>query len=403
MRRILGKVLQILDGTPAEHENRGAGQSLVELALVTPILIILLSGMVEIGWFANNYLTLLDTARAGARRGATLQNENAPQAWDNLASYLPVEVLPPAWAAQRIGYFPYSSADPDDPRRKQEQFARSVYHPFPYPPAPYDSGGGCAIQAFFNNVICTMVSSLEPLSLNPENGVDDIIVSAFSLEAVDPTTYPDALGSNRPVSGNVPQVVVVGRYPTNANECDAVETAPGTEIYSGSMDLRDPFDFNENLRTDRYAQFHDPALDVYPLLWNPHFSELAGYDADQDNIDISEKQVGFSWFGQHRITIEQPGGSHLQTLCLGSQFSIADVEDMVNLETYVPVASTAERRNLPGMGLVLVEIHWEHEMLLKLPVFNPVFDAMSPDGKPPKIYVWAVFPLPAADPTIIFQ
>jgi hypothetical protein len=269
--------------------------------------------------------------------------------------------------------------------------------------APYNSIDGCAIQGFFNNVACTMVASMEPLSLNPENGVDDIVVSAFSLEMVDPATYPGSLGAHRPVSGDVPQVVVVGRYPTNGNECDAVETASGTEIYTDSMDLRDPFDFNENLRTDRYSASFDPALNVYPFIWNGHYSELSGFDVDQNNPDLNEKQVGFSWLGQHRVTIPNADGSTRQTLCLGSQFTISDVEKLVNLTNYVPTANVAERRNLPGLGLVLVEIHWEHEMLLQLPVFNPVFDIMSSDGEPPKIYVWAAFPLPAADPTIIFQ
>ena len=399
MRKTLSKFLQILDGTPAQNGNHRSGQSLVELALITPILIILFSGMVEIGWFANNYLTLLDTARAGARRGATLQNQDSPQAWDNNATYLAPEVMSPEWITRRIGYMPYDPLLDED----QQQYARIKHHPLDSGGAPYPSGGGCEIQGFFNNVACMMVDSMEPLSLNAENGVDDIVVSAFSLELVDPASYPGSLGTHRPISGDVPQVVVVGRYPTNGNECDAVETALGTQIYTDSMDPRDPFDFNENLRTDRYASAFDPALNVYPLIWNAHYSELAGYDADQNNIELNEKQVGFSWLGQHRITIDQSGGGSLQTLCLGSEFTIADVESLVNLTEYVPLAETARRENLPGMGLVLVEIHWEHEMLLQIPVFNPVFDIMSSDGKPPQIYVWAAFPLPAADPTIIFQ
>lgn len=46
------------------------GQSLTEFALVIPILILLLVGIVEIGWGMNSYLTVVDAARDGARLGA---------------------------------------------------------------------------------------------------------------------------------------------------------------------------------------------------------------------------------------------------------------------------------------------------------------------------------------------
>lgn len=78
MRMLLLKIVRLLDGTPAVYGKRQSGQSVVELALITPILIILLAGLIEIGWFANNYLTLLDVTRAGARRGAVLQDQKSP-------------------------------------------------------------------------------------------------------------------------------------------------------------------------------------------------------------------------------------------------------------------------------------------------------------------------------------
>ncbi len=65
MRTFIKKIIQLLDGTPSVYGKRQSGQSVVELALITPILIVLLAGLVEIGWFANNYLNLLDVTRAG--------------------------------------------------------------------------------------------------------------------------------------------------------------------------------------------------------------------------------------------------------------------------------------------------------------------------------------------------
>ena len=46
------------------------GQSLVELALAMPVLLILLSGLIEFGFAMNQYLNALDAAREGARYGA---------------------------------------------------------------------------------------------------------------------------------------------------------------------------------------------------------------------------------------------------------------------------------------------------------------------------------------------
>jgi Flp pilus assembly protein TadG len=46
------------------------GQSVVELAIVTPFLVFLLLGTVEIGNAYNSYLTLVNASREGARLGA---------------------------------------------------------------------------------------------------------------------------------------------------------------------------------------------------------------------------------------------------------------------------------------------------------------------------------------------
>jgi Flp pilus assembly protein TadG len=43
------------------------GQSLVEFALVLPILMVLILGMIEFGWVLNGKITLTSAAREGAR------------------------------------------------------------------------------------------------------------------------------------------------------------------------------------------------------------------------------------------------------------------------------------------------------------------------------------------------
>ena len=46
------------------------GQSMTEFAIVLPILVVLLFGIVQFGILFNNYVTLTDAARAGARAAA---------------------------------------------------------------------------------------------------------------------------------------------------------------------------------------------------------------------------------------------------------------------------------------------------------------------------------------------
>jgi hypothetical protein len=54
------------------------GQSVVELALVLPIFVLLLTGVVEVGNALNSYLTVVDVSRDAARLGSKglAQNED---------------------------------------------------------------------------------------------------------------------------------------------------------------------------------------------------------------------------------------------------------------------------------------------------------------------------------------
>ena len=56
------------------------GQTLVEFALVLPILSLLLLGVIQFGIAFNNYITLTDAVRAGARKGAVGRHLANPQA-----------------------------------------------------------------------------------------------------------------------------------------------------------------------------------------------------------------------------------------------------------------------------------------------------------------------------------
>jgi len=54
------------------------GQTMTEFALVMPILLFLLLAIVQFGVLFNNYVTLTDAVRAGARKGAVARRLSSP-------------------------------------------------------------------------------------------------------------------------------------------------------------------------------------------------------------------------------------------------------------------------------------------------------------------------------------
>jgi Flp pilus assembly protein TadG len=62
------------------HRNlrREDGQTMVEFALVVPILCVILFAILQFGVLYNNYVTLTDAARIGARKAAVSRHEADP-------------------------------------------------------------------------------------------------------------------------------------------------------------------------------------------------------------------------------------------------------------------------------------------------------------------------------------
>ncbi len=67
--------------------NFERGQSMVEMALAFPILLLVLAGTLEVGKYFNDYLTILDATREAARYGANndlvLHNDDFQENWPN--------------------------------------------------------------------------------------------------------------------------------------------------------------------------------------------------------------------------------------------------------------------------------------------------------------------------------
>jgi hypothetical protein len=282
------------------------------------VLIILVAGTVEVGWFANNYLTLLEVTRVGARQGAILEGDASPLTWD----------LNPTLAGQSR----YAAAQES---RDCDRLADEVY--------------GAEWSGYYNLISCLMLRSLRPLEFDPAAGSqrDDIVISAFSI-ALFPTNNPPGQTIPATVPRNTP--LVVGRYPGSANEC--------------ASDTRDPFDFYN--------------------LGSQDNGERLGLDAGTDGFR------GYSHTGQHLVT----GGGG----CVGSEFTVADIQSRFTLPNF-GVMGAEERRHLPNQGLVLVEMFWEHTLLLRFPFFAPLYNML---GERTVIGVWAAFPAPSVEPRVDF-
>lgn len=52
------------------HRRVSRGQSMIEMALTFPVLLLILAGAIEVGYYYNTYLTFMDATREAARRSA---------------------------------------------------------------------------------------------------------------------------------------------------------------------------------------------------------------------------------------------------------------------------------------------------------------------------------------------
>jgi Flp pilus assembly protein TadG len=66
--------------TPRIRLRNADGQSVVEFALVLPVLALVLFGIIQFGIVFNNYIDLTDAVRAGARKAAVSARVSNPTA-----------------------------------------------------------------------------------------------------------------------------------------------------------------------------------------------------------------------------------------------------------------------------------------------------------------------------------
>lgn len=213
MRKTLKQVLQILDGKP----TRMRGQSMTELALTMPIFLIMLVGLTEVGWFANNYLILTDVVRSAGRYGSIHDPmEWAPgEEWNNERH--DCDVVGTGVNGEDVFTTPHS--DPGDDLYAQ-----------PLPGPDFYNGVESDQLGYYDGVACDALVNMLPLDF--KDGEDDIVVSVFSY-----ATFQNC--------GSGPCIRIVGRYPNQANEC--------------ATDTFDPFDADRDGVVDTFenATFFD--------------------------------------------------------------------------------------------------------------------------------------------------
>jgi hypothetical protein len=111
------------------QRSRERGQSMIEMALTFPILLLILAGSLEVAMYYNNYLTLVDSTREAARFSA-----------DN----------------------DYLNAD-------------EIEGCLPGPPDPYSSS-----RDFYNQASCLVLQNMFGITF--DKATDDIIVSVFTVK-----------------------------------------------------------------------------------------------------------------------------------------------------------------------------------------------------------------------------
>lgn len=446
MRKNIRRIMRILDGTPQGYgEKPTAGQSMVELTLVLPLLFILLVGLIEVGWFSRNYLTLLEVTRVGARRGATLQEEYSPLQWeryehsqDHAVSLAPIADVDPNFCTDGPNCVTDISQRYDilNARRAVRDCSRI--------------GTPDVYAGFYNLILCQMLDSIRPLEIRLNN-IDDIIISVFSVMMIDNRPIVDGghinLNIGDPVrpseverTGYIP--VVVGRWPTQANECNVWQDDTGKLYrYQGTdrslVFERDPFDYYNQMVGD--TPYDVSLVPLYRVLENGQSVpdglypvELAEEDINSptgwrstgfDSYRQPELQRGFTYLGQRQVTpiYREVEGRPVVLRCWGSDRDIYWLQDMLYESQFVLSddeldfiranenpnfcivngQNCDQREFIPNLGIVLVELYWQHHLLLELPIFSPFYNMLNSNQT--TIYVWSAFPAPSVIPRVSYS
>jgi Flp pilus assembly protein TadG len=222
MKEIIKKIKAIFDQerkTSSKTRQKARAQSMVEFALLLPILLTLFLGMVELGFMLNTYLSLLDATREAARA-----------------------------------------------------YSNSV---------PFEDDGSDDMD-FYINCANRVVSSLAQHSPLDGGAYDDVLVSVLAVK-VNENTNPDTIETITRYPTSLNNYSKWGNYPTSSFDNETIEkymTEYGAEPvdsgilivevhygYEGTLQIATPFleMFGTNSRVMLYASTIMPLVSIRPL------------------------------------------------------------------------------------------------------------------------------------------
>ncbi len=267
------------------------GQSLVELALAMPVLLVMLSGLLEFGFALNQYLNALDAAREGARYGADGDPTKRDMAKDGSGTLRVTDAID---CTQSIDYYKLAA--------------------------------------------CVAKNTMAPVPLNP--ATDDIVISIF-----------------RVLSGRV-----YGRWP----DCG---TGHAPDSANPACPNDPPYLANPTTWPETMGEWHQ---------WGRGDQCKNGLDDNGDG-NIDEGCSGNLAPGPLTETTCDP---NTDFTCNPSHFTMAQVQAVLD-------------PNAPNTAVVLVEVFYNYNQLLKLPWIT----AFVPD--PQRLHSYTIIPVPAAEPTLM--
>jgi hypothetical protein len=354
----------VLDGKPSGTR----GQSMVELALTAPMLILMIIAMAEVGFAANNFLILGDVVRSAGRQAVNMEVTNWQYGQARNFQRMDCNDLTNEGPGNNPVLYPlYGNNITVSDQRSVE---RGGF-------LPGYSDLGEASKGFFDELACAITNGMSPLVF--DDGItgattvtnptpkDDIVISVVNYRRMSlGNTYdlgggglgPELQPPNSDIStyGNA-WVRVTGRWPLENRFCGS--------------DNRDPFNYKTaSVRLD----------------WGPgdDGNEGAGSDVPPGypKIETASQGVrGYVFTGRAYNASEN---------CYGSAFTVQEVEKRLNLSggTFNPTAANG--------GIVIIEVFWQHHP----PVFGPLFQGFTGNrADDPVLHVWAWFPVPNAEPT----
>jgi TadE-like protein len=361
MKDTLQNILAALDGKP-----RGTkGQSLVEMTVTIPVLLLMVLSLIEIGFFANNYLTVMDVVREAGRRGASF----SPLTWSE-TNTRNEEAMDCDSGTAGENVFSLDGVILPTTRRVPRSNALLG-------PLGYTNGNETRTLGYYDSVVCQAMFSIEPLEFEglnwgvggttqPPNenvlfGRNDMVVSVVSFTRIN-YNDPALVSARGPLAPAGSYVTITGRYPKNNRYC----TVTGDPAKS---DWRDPFDFKRS---------------EFVTFWRNGPQPPASRDPGEatDLVGATQGVRGFVFTGNSLLDPASP---------CGSRFTVTMIENELNRMVI--------GRNLsdktPDGAAVLVEFLWQHHP----PVLSRLFNTTGNPVNDPMIYVYGVFPNVGAKPT----